>query len=90
MVLHTQTEILERLRSFSASQISDALGFSRPVETGFRPPHPMFRICGRALTVLCEPDDNLAMLHALDEAKKGTLWSSRVPSRVARLFRANR
>lgn len=71
MVEHTQTEILERLGGFSVSQISDALGFSHLVEAGFRPLDPMFRICGRALTVLCEPDDNLAVLHALDEAQKG-------------------
>lgn len=71
MVVHIQTEILERLGSFSVSQISDALGFSHPVETGIRPVDLTFRICGRALTVLCEPDDNLAVLHALDEAQKG-------------------
>jgi 4-hydroxy-4-methyl-2-oxoglutarate aldolase len=71
VVEHTQTEILERLGGFSVSQISDALGFSHLVEAGFRPLDPMFRICGRALTVLCEPDDNLAVLHALDEAQKG-------------------
>jgi 4-hydroxy-4-methyl-2-oxoglutarate aldolase len=67
----TQTGILERLAGFSVSQISDALGFSHLVETGFQPLDPMFRICGRALTVLCEPDDNLAVLHALDEAQRG-------------------
>jgi 4-hydroxy-4-methyl-2-oxoglutarate aldolase len=71
VVVHTQTEILERLGSFSVSQISDALGFSHPVETSIRPADLMFRICGRALTVLCELDDNLAVLHALDEAQKG-------------------
>lgn len=71
--MHTYTKILERLGSFSVSQISDALGFSHPVETGIRPLDPMFRICGRALTVLCELDDNLAVLHALDEAQKGDI-----------------
>ena len=68
--VHIQTEILKRLGSFSVSQISDALGFSHPVETGIRPVDLTFKICGRARTVLCEPDDNLAVLHALDEAQK--------------------
>jgi 4-hydroxy-4-methyl-2-oxoglutarate aldolase len=76
----TSTEILERLGSFSVSQISDTLGFSHPVETGIRPPDPMFRICGRALTVLCERDDNLAVLHALDEAQKGDVLVIKCPA----------
>jgi 4-hydroxy-4-methyl-2-oxoglutarate aldolase len=67
----TQSEFLRSFDGFSVSQISDALGFSHPVETGFRPLDPTFRICGRAQTVLCEPDDNLAVLHALDQAQKG-------------------
>jgi 4-hydroxy-4-methyl-2-oxoglutarate aldolase len=71
IVEHTRTQTLERLAGFSVSQISDALGFSHPVETGFKPLDPTFRICGRALPVLCESDDNLAVLHALDEAQKG-------------------
>lgn len=71
MVEHTQAEILEKLGGFSVSQISDALGFSHPVAAGFRPLDPMFRVCGKALTVLCEPDDNLAVLLALDKAQKG-------------------
>ena len=28
-------------------------------------------MCGRAVTVQCEPDDNLGVLHALDHAQKG-------------------
>jgi 4-hydroxy-4-methyl-2-oxoglutarate aldolase len=70
-VKYTQTEFLQSFDRFSVSQISDALGFSHPVETSFRPLDPVFRICGRAQTVLCEPDDNLAVLHALDQAQKG-------------------
>ena len=68
---HTKTDILEKLGAFSVSQISDALGFSHPVEAGLHPLDPMFRMCGRAVTVRCEPDDNLAVLHALDSTEKG-------------------
>src|SRR5580692_833914 len=64
-------ELLEQLRGFSVSQISDALGPLHPVESRIRPVEPMFRICGVARTALCEPDDNLAVLHALEEAQKG-------------------
>jgi 4-hydroxy-4-methyl-2-oxoglutarate aldolase len=66
-----ESELLERLRGFSVPQISDALGPSHPVESRIRPVDPMFRICGSARTALCEPDDNLAVLHALAEAQKG-------------------
>ena len=68
---HTEADILEKLGAFSVSQISDALGFSHPVEMGLQPLDPMFRMCGRAVTVQCEPDDNLGVLHALDSAQKG-------------------
>ena len=67
----TATAILEKLGAFSVSQISDALGFSHPVEAAIRPLDPTFKICGRAVTVQCEPDDNLGVLHALDHAQKG-------------------
>ena len=46
----TATDILEKLGAFSVSQISDALGFSHPVEAAIRPLDPMFKICGRAVT----------------------------------------
>lgn len=71
LVERIQTEVLQRLGGFSVSQISDALGFSHPVEAGLWPVDPVFKIVGRAATVLCEPDDNLAVLHALNEAQKG-------------------
>ena len=66
-----ESQLLEQLRGFSVSQISDALGPLHPVESSIRPVDPMFRICGNARTALCEPDDNLAVLHALEEAQKG-------------------
>ena len=65
------SELLERLRGFGVSQISDALGPLHPVESRIRPLDPTFRICGSARTALCEPDDNLAVLYALEEAQKG-------------------
>lgn len=67
----SESEVLEQLRGFNVSQISDALGPSHPVESRIRPIEPMFRICGNARTALCEPDDNLAVLHALEEAQDG-------------------
>jgi 4-hydroxy-4-methyl-2-oxoglutarate aldolase len=65
-----QSELLERLRKFNVCQISDALGLSHPVESRIRPLDPTFRICGNARTALCEPDDNLAVLHILEEAQE--------------------
>ena len=66
-----ETDILEKLGAFGVSQISDALGFLHPVEAGLQPLDPMFRMWGRAVTVQCEPDDNLGVLHALGNARKG-------------------
>jgi 4-hydroxy-4-methyl-2-oxoglutarate aldolase len=68
-----ETDILVKLGAFSVSQVSDALGFSHPVEVLVPPLDPMFRVCGRAVTVQCEPDDNLGVLHALDHAQKGDI-----------------
>ena len=68
---NTETEILEKLGAFSVSQISDALGFLHPVEGALKPLDPMFQMWGRAVTVQCEPDDNLGVLHALGDAQKG-------------------
>ncbi len=65
-----KSELLEQLRGFSVCQISDALGLSHPVESRIRPIDPLFRICGNARTALCEPDDNLAVLHILEEAQE--------------------
>jgi 4-hydroxy-4-methyl-2-oxoglutarate aldolase len=67
----TEAAILERLGTFSVSQISDALGFAHPIEVAIQPLEPMSKVCGRAVTVQCEPDDNLGVLHALDHAQKG-------------------
>ena len=67
----TEAAILERLGAFSVSQISDALGFAHPVVVAIQPLDPMSKMCGRAVTVQCEPDDNLGVLHALDHAQKG-------------------
>jgi 4-hydroxy-4-methyl-2-oxoglutarate aldolase len=69
----TEADILEKLGTFSVSQISDALGFSHPLEAAIKPLDPGFTMCGRAVTVQCEPDDNLGVLHALDHACKGNV-----------------
>ena len=66
-----ETDILAKLGTFSVSQISDALGFAHPIEVAIQPLDPMSKMCGRAVTVQCEPDDNLGVLHALDHAQKG-------------------
>ncbi len=63
--------VIEGLQDVSVCQISDALGSSCPVETNIRPLHPEFRICGAAATVMCAPDDNLTLHHALHVVQPG-------------------
>jgi 4-hydroxy-4-methyl-2-oxoglutarate aldolase len=63
-------EVLKRIAGFSVSQICDSLGSSQ-VETSIRPIDEKFKMCGRAVTVICVPDDNLAVLHALETSREG-------------------
>jgi 4-hydroxy-4-methyl-2-oxoglutarate aldolase len=64
-------ELLRQLAQVSLCQIADAGGASLPVDTEIRPLHPAFRICAPARTVLCPPDDNLTVHHALHVASPG-------------------
>jgi 4-hydroxy-4-methyl-2-oxoglutarate aldolase len=59
------SELLEELRRISLCQLADCLGSDWPIETRIRPLDPAFRLCGPAMTVACEPDDNLTLHHAL-------------------------
>jgi 4-hydroxy-4-methyl-2-oxoglutarate aldolase len=64
-------ELLLQLARISLCQIADALGPPLALETQIRPLAPSFRICGPACTVLCPPDDNLTLHHALHLASPG-------------------
>lgn len=63
--------VLDQLRDISLCQMVDALVPPSPFETNIRPIGSHFRITGRAVTVLCPPNDNLTIHHALHEAKPG-------------------
>lgn len=71
MLEPTPIDLFKRIGSFTVSQISDSLGPSSRVETNIRPIDPAFKVCGKAVTVRCVPDDNLAVLHALEAAEEG-------------------
>lgn len=63
-------QLLSQLASISVCQISDGCP-SLPVEIEIRPLDPRFRVCAPAFTVLCQPDDNLTVHHALHVAEPG-------------------
>ena len=59
------SELFEKLRGVSLCQLADCLGPAWPIETRIGPLDPQFCVCGPAVTVACEPDDNLTLHHAL-------------------------
>jgi 4-hydroxy-4-methyl-2-oxoglutarate aldolase len=65
-------ELLLQLAGVSVCQVSDACP-TLPVETEIRPLDPSFRVCAPAFTVLCPPDDNLTLHHALHVAEPGVV-----------------
>ena len=66
-----QLGLLQQLARISVCQIADGAGNSIAVDTSIRPLDPSFRICARARTVVCPPDDNLTLHHALHIAEPG-------------------
>ncbi len=64
-------ELVETLSKITLCQIADSCERPLPLETNIRPFAQEFRICGPALTVLCAPDDNLTVHHALHIAERG-------------------
>jgi len=64
-------ELLQELAQMSVCQIADARGRSLALNAQIRPLDPSFRICAPAYTVICPPDDNLTLHHALHVAKPG-------------------
>lgn len=56
------SDIVGRLGEFDPASLYEAAGQTGMVDPRIRPAWPSARICGRALTVLCPPGDNL-MLH---------------------------
>jgi 4-hydroxy-4-methyl-2-oxoglutarate aldolase len=64
-------ELLQQLAQMSVCQIADARGSSLALNAQIRPLEPSFRICAPAFTVICPPDDNLTLHHALHMAGLG-------------------
>jgi len=64
-------ELLEQLGQISVCQIADARGRSLALDTQIRPLDASFRICAPAYTVVCPPEDNLTLHHALHIAGPG-------------------
>ncbi len=58
-------ELSELAQSVSLCQLADCLEPAWPMETDIRPLSPRFRVWGPAVTVLCQPNDNLTLHHAL-------------------------
>jgi 4-hydroxy-4-methyl-2-oxoglutarate aldolase len=67
------TNLIATLSKISLCQIADACGNSLPLESNIRPFAMSFRICAPALTVLCAPNDNLTLHHALHLAERGQM-----------------
>lgn len=66
-----RSELLRQLAQISLCQVYDASASSLTLETEIRPLDLSFRICAPALTVLCHPNDNLTLHHALHLAYPG-------------------
>lgn len=82
-------ELLQQLGQTSVCQIADARGPSLALDTQIRPLDTSFRICAPACTVLCPPDDNLTLHHALHIAR-GRDLERQVLGRGVRLHLLNR
>ena len=65
-----QDRSLARLGRLPATTVSDAMERTGSMDSGIRPAWPGARLCGRALTVLTRPGDNLAIHQALEVAKQ--------------------
>jgi 4-hydroxy-4-methyl-2-oxoglutarate aldolase len=64
-------QLLQQLGQISVCQIADGVGRSLAVDARVRPLDISFHICAPAYTVLCPPDDNLTLHHALHAATPG-------------------
>lgn len=64
-------EILDLLAQQAASTVYEAAGQSGALASYIRPLHPGTRLFGRALTVRCQPGDNLTLHAAVAAAQPG-------------------
>lgn len=64
-------EMLHSFRSMSSATIHEAMGRKGAVCSNIKPIWPGTVLCGRALTVQCEPGDNLILHKAITLAKEG-------------------
>ena len=63
-------DIVERCRGLASSNLADAMGRFNFMDPGIRS-RTGFPLCGRAVTVLCRPADNLMVHKALQVAEPG-------------------
>ena len=62
--------VVDRFRGLASSNLADAMGRFRFMDSGIRS-RSGFPLCGRAVTALCRPADNLMVHKALQVAEPG-------------------
>ncbi|WP_200759724.1 4-carboxy-4-hydroxy-2-oxoadipate aldolase/oxaloacetate decarboxylase [Effusibacillus dendaii] len=68
----TITSLIDQLAQFDAAIVSDCLaGNEQAMSAAIKPLVRNFKICGPALTVKCQPGDNLMLHLAVAQAKPG-------------------
>ena len=67
----TAEELLTALSRQAPTTVYEAAGKQGAMDTSLRPVAPGMRLCGRALTVRCQPADNLTLHAAVAMAKPG-------------------
>ena len=65
-------DIVERFRGLASSNLADAMGRFSFMDPGIRS-RSGFPLCGRAVTALCRPADNLMVHKALQVAESGDI-----------------
>jgi len=66
-----QAELIDRLKTYGAATVHEALDRIGAMDAAIKPLDPSIRVAGPALTVDCAPADNLAIQYAVTIARPG-------------------
>lgn len=67
----TGNDLFDRLKQYGAATVHEAQGMTGALDSAIKPLHPSMAVAGPALTVDCQPADNLAIQHAVTLAHPG-------------------
>lgn len=62
-------EIVNRLKEQAVATIHEVIGEKNALDESIKPLSRKMKLCGRAKTVKCSPNDNLTLIKAIHEAK---------------------